>query len=130
MTGFLYRVGRHSAERGWKVIGVWLLVAFVLMGANRAFGGESKDSFILKGTDSSVAQDLLNRAFPGSSAEAIPLVLFDPDLDLGGAGARSVDDIAEQLRAIPEVTSVSGPAERESLLSDDGHTAILSVVVD
>ena len=130
MTGFLYRVGRHSAERGWKVIGVWLLVAFVLMGANRAFGGESKDSFILKGTDSSVAQDLLNRAFPGSSAEAIPLVLFDPDLDLGGAGARSVDDIAEQLRAIPEVTSVSGPAERESLLSDDGHTAILSVVVN
>ncbi len=98
MTGFLYRLGRRSAERGWKVIGIWLLVAFVLMGANRVFGGDSADSFILKGTDSSVAQDLLNRAFPGSSAEATPIVLFDPDSDLAGAGAQAVDDIAEQLR--------------------------------
>ncbi|HNL52491.1 MAG TPA: MMPL family transporter, partial [Actinomycetota bacterium] len=130
MTGFLYRLGRRSAERGWRVIGIWLLVAFVLMGANRAFGGESADSFILKGTDSSAAQDLLNRAFPGSSAEATPIVLYDPDRDLGAAGQSAVDDIAEQLRAIPEVTSVTDPAQRDTLLSDDGHTAILSVVVN
>ena len=128
MTEFLYRLGRRCAERGWLVIGIWLLVALVVMGANRLFGGESTDSFVLKGTDSSTAQDLLNRAFPGSSAEANLLVLNDPDLDLGSArGQQVIDDVAEATAALPQVTSVTTSAERADLLSDDGHTAIRCV---
>ncbi len=131
MTGFLYRLGRRSAERGWRVIGIWLAVALVVMGANRIFGGDSTDSFILKGTDSSAAQDLLNRAFPGSSAEATPIVLNDPDVDLGtGAGEQLVADVADQVAALPQISSVTAPSDRADLLSDDGHTAIISVVVN
>jgi RND superfamily putative drug exporter len=131
MTGMLYRLGRRCAENGWRVIAIWFVVAFLVMGANRAFGGESTDSFVLKGTDSSVAQNLLNRAFPGGSAEATPIVLYAPQQDLGsGTGQRSVDDVTEALRDIPEVTALSSPAQRDDLLSDDGHTAIVAVTVN
>ncbi len=130
MTGFLYRLGRRSAERGWRVIGVWLVVALVIMGANRLFGGESADSFVLKGTDSSVAQDLLNRAFPGSSAEATPIVVYDPARDLGALDDRTVERVVRDVRKIPQVTSVTGPEQRADLLSDDGHTAIISVLIN
>jgi len=130
MTGFLYRLGRRSAEQGWRVIGIWLVVALLIMGANRLFGGESADSFILKGTDSSVAQDLLNRAFPGSSAEATPVVLYDPTRDLGAADDRTVEQVVRDVRKIAQVTSVTGPDQRGDLLSDDGHTAIVSVLIN
>ena len=131
MTEFLYRIGRRCAENGWRVIGIWFLIAFVVMGANRLFGGESADSFILKGTDSSVAQDLLNRAFPGTSAEATPIVLYDPGLDFGSPeGERLVGDVADGAAAIPQVTTVSSPNDRSDLLSPDGHTAIVSVVIN
>ncbi len=130
MTGFLYRLGRRSAERGWRVIGIWLVVALLIMGANRLFGGESADSFVLKGTDSSVAQDLLNRAFPGASAEATPIVLYDPAHDLGAAGDRAAEQVVREVRKIPQVTSVTGPAQRDDLLSADGHTAIISVLIN
>jgi putative drug exporter of the RND superfamily len=131
MTEFLYRLGRRCAENGWRVIGVWLLIAFLIMGANRAFGGESADSFILKGTDSSTAQDLLNRAFPGSSAEAVPIVLHDPAVDFSSApGERVVEQVAAELKAIPQVTAVASPTERPDLVSADGHTAVVNVTVN
>ncbi len=108
-----------------------MLVALTVMGANRLFGGESTDSFVLKGTDSSTAQDLLNRAFPGSSAEANLIVLNDPDLDFRSrAGQQVIDDVAESAAALPQVTSVTSAPEREDLVSDDGHTAIVSVIVN
>nr|MCU0297163.1 MMPL family transporter [Candidatus Nanopelagicales bacterium] len=78
-----------------------------------------------------MAQDLLNRAFPGSSAEATPIVLHDPVADLGsGQGAQRVADVAEQMAAIPQVSAVTSPADRADLLSDDGHTAVVSVIVN
>ncbi|MEZ5186505.1 MAG: MMPL family transporter [Candidatus Nanopelagicales bacterium] len=131
MTEFLYRLGRRCADNGWRVIGIWFLVAFLIMGSNRLFGGESADSFILKGTDSSVAQDLLNRAFPGTSAEALPVVLHDPGLDFAAPeGERVVSDVAAEVEAIPQVTAVEAPADRVDLVSADGHTAIVSVTIN
>ena len=131
MTEFLYRLGRRCAERGWRVIGIWMLVALAVMGANRIFGGESTDSFVLKGTDSSTAQDLLNRAFPGSSAEANLVVLNDPNLDFRSAGGEQViENVATSVKELTQVTSVDRAPERDDLVSDDGHTAIVSVVVN
>ncbi len=106
-----------------------MLVALVVMGANRLFGGESTDSFVLKGTDSSTAQDLLNRAFPGSSAEANLVVLNDPDLDFSQpSGRRVLDSVTEAVAGIPQVTTAT--SGRSELVSEDGHTAIVSVIVN
>lgn len=131
MTEFLYRLGRRCADNGWRVIGIWFLIAMVVMGANRLFGGESADSFVLKGTDSSVAQNLLNRAFPGTSAEAVPIVLYDPTTDFTDPnGERIVDDVVAELRDISQVSAVASPVDRPDLVSDDGHTAIVSLTVN
>ncbi|HQR81143.1 MAG TPA: MMPL family transporter, partial [Actinomycetota bacterium] len=131
MTVFLYRLGRRCAEHGWRVIAVWFLLAFLVIGANRAFGGAAVDSFSLPGTDSSVAQDLLNRAFPGTSAEAVPVVLHDPAVRFDGPdGQRIVVRVADDLDAVPQVTAVAAAPEHPDLISPDGHTAIVNVTVN
>jgi RND superfamily putative drug exporter len=109
VTAFLYRLGRRCAENGWRVVAIWFVVAVVVMGANRLFGGEAKDSFILRGTDSSSAQDLLNRAFPGTSAEAVPVVLHSESVDFArGKGASTASDVADGIAAIPHWSVTTG----------------------
>ena len=58
----LYRLGRFSARRPWTVIGAWLAVAVLVIGAAGAVGRELEDSFEVPGVDSQQATELLERA--------------------------------------------------------------------
>ena|GEM_PF-128252 len=128
MTRKLYVIGRWCAEHGWLVIGLWLVAAIVIMGANRNLPGTAKDSFVLSGTDSAYAQDLLKQAFPGSSSEANPLVLNSETEDLGtGVGKQHVTAVVNALDGLNSLVAVVGPSEQPNLLSKDGHSAIISV---
>ena len=130
MTRALYRVGRWSAEHGWIVVIIWLVALLSLQGLNRTLGGAADENYNLRGTDSWVAQDLLNRAFPGVAGEANPLVLHSDTLDLStGEGAARVKAVVAAEKTIPEVRTVVGPADSSALLSDDHHTAQVQITV-
>ena len=131
MTRYLYGVGRWCSAHGWRVLGAWVLLVLVVGGLNRGIGGAAAEEYHLPGTDSSVAQDLLSRAFPGASSEANPVLIHNAALDLGtGTGAASVAAVVTAERAVAHVTSVVGPATRPELLSADHHTAQVLVTVE
>ena len=44
MSKSLYRLGRLAAGRPWVVIGSWLVLAVVVVGASSAFGHRLKDA--------------------------------------------------------------------------------------
>ena len=44
MSKSLYRLGHLAARRPWVVIGSWLVLAVVVVGASGAFGHRLKDS--------------------------------------------------------------------------------------
>ena len=68
---------------------------------------------------------------PGTSAEAVPIVLYDPTTDFTDPnGERIVDDVVAELRDISQVSAVASPVDRPDLVSDDGHTAIVSLTVN
>ncbi|MEZ5114891.1 MAG: MMPL family transporter [Candidatus Nanopelagicales bacterium] len=130
MSSALYRLARRCAEHAGLVVTIWILVALAVMGANRTLGGAAADSYELPGTDSAVAQDLLNRAFPGSASEPVPVVLYADGADFStGADARVAADVAKAMRGLDIVTSVNAPADDPGLVSDDGTTALVQVVV-
>jgi len=62
MSNLLYRLGRFSASRPWRVIGVWFVAAVMVIGASAALGDELDDSFSAPGVDSDLAMDLLASA--------------------------------------------------------------------
>ena len=128
MTRWLYGIARVCAERAWLVIGIWVVVLLLVSGGNRFLSGSAQSSISLSGTDSAYAQELLGQAFPGSSTEANPLVINNPDINLGkGAGAAKIEQVADQIRVMPAVAAVATPATSPALLSADHHTAIISV---
>ena len=67
MSHALYRLGRFAARRPWAVIGSWLVVSVLVIGASSAFGEKLEDSFGAPGLDSQKATDLLvaRRVGPG-----------------------------------------------------------------
>ena len=58
----LYRWGRFAARRPLAMIGSWLVVSVLVIGASGAFGQELEDSFEVPGLDSQEAADLLTAA--------------------------------------------------------------------
>ncbi|MEI8082472.1 MAG: MMPL family transporter, partial [Actinomycetes bacterium] len=130
MSRWLYGIARACAERRWQVIAIWIVALLLISGANRFLSGSAQSTISLSGTDSAYAQTLLGQAFPGSSTEANPLVINNPDVDLGkGAGAAKIEQVADQVETMPAVAAVVTPATSPALLSADHHTAIISITI-
>ena len=58
----LYRWARFAARRPLAMIGSWLVVSVLVIGASGAFGQDLQDSFEVPGLDSQEAADLLTAA--------------------------------------------------------------------
>ena len=130
MTEFLYRLGRRCADNGWRVIGIWFLIAMVVMGANRLFGGGPR-TLRPQGHRFLSRPEPAQPRLPGHLCRAVPIVLYDPTTDFTDPnGERIVDDVVAEIARHPQVSAVVSPADRPDLVSDDGHTAIVSLTVN
>ena len=130
MSAVLYRIARWCATHGWLVVIAWFAVLIVVGGLSRVVAGSPPTTPSLSNTDSAVAADLIYRAFPGSAAEATPILMHSDTLDFGNPPDSQVpEDVGSALSALPYVSVVQTPAEAPSLVSADGHTAMVSVTV-
>ncbi len=129
MTRRLYFVGRWCSDHGWRVVALWLLALAAIVVADARLPPPPAEAFVLEGTNSAEAQRLLNRAFPGTAAPAAPLVIASAGLD-EPAGQALIAEVAAAVREVPDVNAVATPVEAPRLLSADGSTARLEIVVD
>lgn len=127
MTRRLYLLGRWCSAHGWRVVVLWLVALAAVNLANNRLPPPPAEAFVLEGTNSAAAQRLLNRAFPGTAAPAAPLVIAS-QREL--AGTTVVADVAAAVAADDDVNAVITPQEQPRLLSADGRTAMINVIVD
>jgi RND superfamily putative drug exporter len=130
----LYRLGRFSFRRPWRVIATWLVLLIAILGGGFALGGQSQESFAIPGTESQQALDRLEAVFPevaGASAEAVVVAPEGRDIT-DPAYESAIDRMATALRAIPGVNSVTTPFDEYAgkQLSDDGSMAITRIQFD
>jgi RND superfamily putative drug exporter len=125
MSHRLYLLGRFAARRPWAIIGIWVAVAALVIGASSAFGSELEDSFEVPGLDSQAAVDLLSAADSDSAGLTAQVVATPLEADTGFSNAMAQADLADLshgLMALPNVIGVSQPA-----ISADGDIALLRV---
>ncbi|BCB84581.1 MMPL family transporter [Phytohabitans suffuscus] len=131
MATALYRLGRWSYRRRWRVTLLWL-VLLALAGVGAAtLSRPTIEAFSIPGTESQRAVDLLQQRFPEAGADgAVARVVFaapagqritDP------AGRAEVERVVSGLRTAPQVAEVAGPFEAEAV-SPDGRVALAQVV--
>ena len=141
MSHVLYRLGRLAARRPWRVMGAWLLVSVLVIGASSAVGRELDDTVEVPGLDSQEATELLSGAHSDEAGLTAYVVATPRD---GGrtffdsADARAgLAEVRSALAALPNVLGTTDPAGAladgrdaavaNGTVSADGRVALLRV---
>jgi len=134
MATLLYRIGRFSYRRPWRVIGVWMLLLVGILGGGFALGGQTQESFAIPGTESQNALDRLEAVFPSVAGASAQVVVVVPDGDsvTDTKYTAAIEEIADAAADIDGVDSVVSPFSEYAgeAVSDDESMAILRVQFD
>src|SRR6476620_8118411 len=76
VSAFLYRLGRASARHPFRVLGLWLVAAVVVMALQSSAGGEFDNSERVPGVESQHAADVLNARFPSQGGPTARVVVY------------------------------------------------------
>jgi RND superfamily putative drug exporter len=141
MSQALYRLGRFAAHRAWVVIGSWLVLSVLVIGASSVFGHKLVDSPAVPGLDSQQATDLLAAAKSGQDGLTAQVVVTPADPTatfFDSAAARAaLARVQARVAALPHVLGTSDPvgalaAGRQPgaalrVVSPDGRVALIRV---
>ncbi len=141
LSRWLERLGRWAASHPWRVLGAWLAVAIVVIGASSTVGRELEDSFGAPGLDSQQAVELLSAAGFEASGVTAQVVATPTDetatfFDSPVATAE-LAALESTLARLPKVVSTSEPATAlaqgrdvavaTGTVSPDGRVALIRI---
>ncbi len=131
MAIFLYRVGKASYQNAGRVLAVWIVAMFALLGAGLGFGGQTDDDFRIPGSEAQIAFERLNAVFPtfaGASAQAVLVAPEGERLD-SPVNEALIEAMTERLAASSGVDEAVSPFDEFAgrALSDDGRYAFIQV---
>lgn len=116
------RAARWSATHPWRAIGAWL--AFVLVAVGMAVAiptQETKDADYAIGDSGKAAAIVRDAGLDGLPTEDVLITAREGDLDLNAAKGVAAG-IANQMRALPEVSKVADP-----VVSPSGRALLVDV---
>ncbi len=126
MSRMLYRLGRFAARKPWTVIGAWLVIAVVVIGAAGGVGRKLEDSFAVPGLDSQDALDLLEAAQSDAAGLTVRVVATPLDASASfedPAMLAALTDVRSAVVALPNVLGASEPADS---LAPGGRIAVIT----
>ena len=119
MAELLYRIGRFSARRAWAVIGTWLVLLGLGVGAFLAFGGTLVNTVNIPGTETGRVTDRLAEEIPDTSGGTGSVVFATED---GSAISQEQQDAIGTLMAgvadLEGVADAIDPFETQQQLAD------------
>lgn len=131
MSAFLYELGRFATRRRGTVVGIWVAIILVVVGANAAVGGAAVDNFEVPGVESQHAIDLLQERFPARSGATAMVVFHVEDGQItDDAYTAGIGETVTAVSALPSVIGVTEPLAGPRSISRDGTTAFAAVQFD
>jgi RND superfamily putative drug exporter len=133
MNSKLYRLGRFSATRPWRVIAAWLVGIAVIAALSIGFGEATTDNLEVPGTPSQQALDQLERRFPAQAGGRAVAVFATTngrvDDPVNQAAINETLARVATLDHVRQVIDPFGPAAA-LLQSSDGTVAYAQIIYD
>ena len=129
MNAFVRRLGDASARRPWRTIGVWALLAALVVALSGAYGGAFLDDFSAPGSDSSTANELLEQRFPEATGGAAVAVFAAADGERLDSSRADVEATLVRLAGVEHVAAVGDPFTT-GRVSDDGRIGFADITMD
>lgn len=132
MATLLYRLGRFSYRRAWRVIAVWVLLLVAVLGAGIALGGKTQESFAIPGTESQVALDKLSAVFPSVAGASATAVIVAPIGKTIADEKGTIEQLTTAIGRVQGVESAISPFSQYAgkAISADGTMALIRVQFD
>ncbi len=120
MATRLYRIGGWAFEHRKTVLVAWLLVLVGFIASASAFSGKTSNEFSVPGTESQVAQDLLQEKFPEAGGGSARVVFAAPEGEklTDAENKAAVMESVENASKAPEVTAVQDPYSMGAISKD------------
>jgi RND superfamily putative drug exporter len=110
MSGFLDRIGRWSARRHWRTLGIWVLAVIAFAFLAGSIGGKPIDNFRLPGSEAQKAADALERNFHNEAGGSAYLVFHSRQGTIAdGPTVEQIERTISRVDALDHVVSVSDP---------------------
>ncbi|MDG1366408.1 MAG: MMPL family transporter [Acidimicrobiales bacterium] len=123
MSTALYRLGRFAARRPWTVLGIWFVIAAIVIVSSATGGKEFEDTFTVPGLDSDEALVLLEEAQSDEAGVSAQIIVASTDADSTIVEQPSqVEAVRADFASLDDVIGVT-PAQ----FSPDGTVALLRV---
>ena len=128
MATRLYRIGGWAFEHRKTVLVAWLLVLVGFIASASAFSGKTSNEFSVPGTESQIAQDLLEDKFPEAGGGSARVVFAAPQGEklTDAENKAAVMESVENASKAPEVTAVQDPYSMGAI-SKDGRIGFADV---
>jgi membrane protein YdfJ len=128
MAKHLYRLGGWAFDRRRVVLTLWLVVLVGVLASAMAFKGRTSDKFVVPGTESQQAQDLLQEKFPIAAGANARVVFAAPEGEklTDPANRAAVTASLEDAKGAKEVETVTDPFEAKTL-TEDGRIGFADV---
>ena len=124
MSTALYRLGRFAARRPWTVLGIWFVIAAIVIVSSATGGKEFEDTFTVPGLDSDEALVLLEEAQSDEAGVSAQIVVASTDADSTIVEQPSqVEAVRADFASLDDIIGVT-PAQ----FSPDGTVALLRVL--
>lgn len=125
----LRKLGRAAAKHHWWFIGGWFVLLIAVWAVAIGLGGQPNNNFVLPGSQSQDALDLLDKDFPAAANTSATIVYHSSsdvatDSDITDAITKSLAAVG----ALDDVSSVQSPLTTSSLVSSDAKTALANVL--
>ncbi|THV33514.1 MMPL family transporter [Glycomyces buryatensis] len=139
MATLLYRLGRESFRLRWLVLAIWVLIVGGVSYAGATLQQETNPEFVLPGTESQEAFDLLADRFPEMNADgASAQIVFaaeDGDTVTSEANTAIINDAVEAMEASPQLgaAGVTSPFATDpdgnpiGMISPEQNIAVIQV---
>lgn len=123
----LRRLASFSQRHHWTALLLWVVVLVGVTAAAQSIGDDYRNSFDIPGTQSQEMADLQAK-HGGTTGDEVRAVIHD---ERGwNTDQQAVDDLLADLAAVPHVESVEAADPQRGSVSEDGTTALVTVVMD
>ena len=133
MNSKLYRLGRFSATRPWRIVAGWICGIAVIAALSSAFGGTPTDNIEVPGTPAQDALDNLAQSFPDQAGgRAVAVFATTQGRVDDPANKGPITETLRRIGELPHVRQVIDPFGLAAtfLQSPDGTVAYAQVLYD
>ncbi|MDQ4111951.1 MAG: MMPL family transporter [Actinomycetota bacterium] len=123
----LRRLASFSQRHHWTALLLWVVVLVGVTAAAQSIGDDYRNSFDIPGTQSQEMAGLQAK-HGGSTGDEVRAVIHD---ERGwNTDQQAVDQLVADLAEVPHVESVEAADPQRGSVSEDGTTALVTVVMD